>query len=56
MLNKIERSWREPECRFGRQCGTGEERTAGTVVDGLYLRASGEGDVVGQAPGVMYSK
>lgn len=23
---------------------------------GLYLRASGEGDVVGQAPGVMYSK
>ena len=23
---------------------------------GPYLRASGEGDVVGQAPGVMYNK
>ena len=35
---------------------TREERIAGTVVDGPYLRASGKGDVVGQAPGVMYSK
>ena len=37
--------------------GTREDSTAGTKgVRGVYLSASGEGDVEGQAPGVIYNK
>jgi len=57
MRNKIERNWREA----GRELGEGTAPAAGSAAGAVcvgrrYLLASGVGGVVGQAPGVMYSK
>jgi hypothetical protein len=49
-----DRTPREAPCRLQR--GAALPGTSSTVVRMVYLSASGEGDVVGQAPGVMYSK
>ncbi|MEO6112178.1 MAG: hypothetical protein ABIQ24_10185 [Nitrospiraceae bacterium] len=57
MMNKIERNWMETgRWLYGERRGTRCKKCGEYRIRAIRYLASGVLDVVGQAPGVMYSK